>query len=383
MTIPIPKQTFSLACLLTVAGFAATFPVRAMECSPAQSSCRIALTQSVAIPPVAQAQPLLVPEPAPPPPIGPPPVMTPSPWPSSGPPPPMTPGTSPSYGGSYSGGSATPSEPRTSNRSLFLALFAQTLAPGVATAVADWFRSKVVGNSTAPAGDPNATAGAAPAYALAQVAQPLSGGGVPPPVPVAPLEPPPPSPMLQTAAPASEGSMFAGIAYQVSLIGAGGSRTLVDPAQRPFTTGERFEVAYRPNFPGVVEVYNIDSTGREERIDRVQLNAVELSTLGPYEFTNVKGDEILRIVLHPCTGSMADGAGTASRGIAKVQVRAEVAAVLQACDAPAGKTLGATRSIVKVTNEGGTNFALDPVSKAEVDSGKLAPREVRIRFVHR
>lgn len=188
--------------------------------------------------------------------------------------------------------------------------------------------------------------------------------------------------MLQTAAPASDGGMFAGIAYQVSLLGAGGMRTLVDPAQRPFATGERFEVAYRPNFPGIVEVYNIDSTGKEERIDRVQLAAVELSTLGPYEFVNVKGDEILRIVLRPCAGSMADRAGTASRGIAKVQVRAEVAAVLQACDAPPAKTLVATRSIVKVANEGGTNFALDPVSKTEIDSGQVAPREVRIRFVH-
>ena len=177
-------------------------------------------------------------------------------------------------------------------------------------------------------------------------------------------------------------ALQAGVAYQVSLVGRDGIRTLVDPSQRAFDTGERISVAYRTNLPGIVEVYNIDSTGREELIDQQQMSAGQLANLGPYEFVNVKGEETLRIVLRPCVGGSAN---SATRGMVRAQVTPELGNKLVDCEDPAVRQQqrSSTRGIAKVQLDGGTNYALDPVSRSELESGRLAPREVRVRFFHR
>jgi hypothetical protein len=190
-----------------------------------------------------------------------------------------------------------------------------------------------------------------------------------------------PSPVPQGMADDGSG-LQAGVAYQVSLVGRDGSRTLVDPAQRAFGTGERIALAYRTNLPGVVEVYNIDSTGREELIDQQLMGAGQLANLGPYEFVNVKGEETLRIVLRPCVGGDAN---SGTRGMVRAQVNPELGNKLVGCDDPAMRQQQrtASRGIAKVQLEGGTNFALDPLSRSEIESGRLDPREVRVRFSHR
>jgi hypothetical protein len=131
---------------------------------------------------------------------------------------------------------------------------------------------------------------------------------------------------------------------------------------------------------GIVEAFNIDNTGREELIDQQQLAAAQFVTLGPYEFVNVKGSETLRVNLRPCVGNAG---GAASRGLVRAQIRPELAAVLLNCEDPAlNQQKTAARGITKVAVEGGTNFALDPVSRSEIASGQIAPREVSIRFQH-
>jgi hypothetical protein len=42
-----------------------------------------------------------------------------------------------------------------------------------------------------------------------------------------------------------------------------------------------------------------------------------------------------------------------------------------------------TRDIRNVALDGGTSFALDPVSRQELSSGNVTPREVTIVFHHR
>ena len=300
-----------------------------------------------------------------------------------------------------------------STRGLFLALFLQQLAPDLAAGIGSWFKNKLNGGNSASASMPPPQMGMSPQMGM----PPAMDGGMPqgmssgmpqgmnsgmpqgmnsgmpqgmnsgmpasmPPMPEGPqmgdgMPAPGAMPMSRNA------PVLAGVAFQVSLVGADGRRTLIDPAQRTFATGEKFEIAYRPNFPGVVEVYNIDPVGKEERIDRVQLGAAQLATLGPYEFVDAKGSETLRIVLRPCMGSVADAPGMASRGITRAQIRPELAGALMACDdRRQQQLLPPARGIARVSNEGGTNYALDPVSKAEIDSGRLAAREVLIRFVH-
>lgn len=328
---------------------------------------------------------------------------------------------------------AEPARDSNTNRGLFLALFAQQILPALANVMTTWVQVKAASSASDGAAQAGSNAYGAGAgtmpmnTAAAPGAMPWPGdagmngapgmngqagmngapgmNGMPPMggesmnMATAMSQPPGVMPPMQGAMPPMPGAMqqmpaaapmpgyaadtpiHAGVAYQVSLLQRDGSRMLVDPEQRAFTTGERIEIAYRPNFPGVVEVYNIDSMGRQEQIDRQQLAATQLATLGPYEFVNVKGQEILRIVLRPCLGNMANTPNAMAN--ARLQFQPQLAGALRACDDPAlSHQQVATRGIAKVAREGGTNYALDPVSRNEIESGRLAPREVQIRFMH-
>jgi hypothetical protein len=70
----------------------------------------------------------------------------------------------------------------------------------------------------------------------------------------------------------------------------GGATLPVDPAVHEFRTGERFVVYFRPSLPGRMDIYNINPAGRQVLIDTQELAAVQLTRLGPYEFTAATGD---------------------------------------------------------------------------------------------
>lgn len=57
---------------------------------------------------------------------------------------------------------------------------------------------------------------------------------------------------------------------------------------------------------------------------------------------------------------------------------------LPPCRAAGSRSLGqvSTRDIQKVAVDGSTNFALDPISQAELATGQMAPRELTIMFHH-
>jgi hypothetical protein len=189
-------------------------------------------------------------------------------------------------------------------------------------------------------------------------------------------------------------TLFAGLAFEVHLQDAAGATFPVDPATHEFHTGERFVVFYRPTLPGRMEVFNINPAGMQSRIDAVEIAAGQLAQLGPYEFTAMKGDEALRLVLTPCTtallvGVTRDIVNVAAAGPGFPGASAPALPGLAACGS-AGMTvrsIGAsavrTRDIRKVAVEGTTGFALDAVSSAELTSGNVAPREVTIVLRHR
>jgi len=187
--------------------------------------------------------------------------------------------------------------------------------------------------------------------------------------------------------------LYAGIAYEVHAVQPGGS-VPINPATYEFHTGDRFLVHYRPSMPGRMEVYNVNPLGQTTLIDAVNMAAGQLSTLGPYEFAANKGDESLRIVLSPCSTPQLL---TASRDIINVSNAAQQPALqsgygnqLGSCSAlttrgvdKGGKGGVRTRDIRNVALDGGTSFALDPLSRQELTSGSVAPREVTIVFHHR
>ncbi len=305
-------------------------------------------------------------------------------------------------------------------RSIFLAMFAQTFAPSVANAIGTWFQNKLNGPSPSAQGSLQGNAyatgnpsggqfgqgfGGMPPQMQPQMPQQMSPqfpstmsqqvmpqmpmqnyGGMPGQMPaeVPPQVMPPPVMPVAAAVPmdgraVQDLPLQAGIAFQVSLVGRDGTRMLVDPVQRKFNTGEQIEVAYRTNLPGVVDVFSIDSRGKEELIEQKMVAPAQLTVLGPYEFVNAKGEEILRLRLRPCVSA----AGPATRGLVLQQINPKIAGNLASCDDPTqSQQRLATRGIAKVMVEGATSFALDTVADTEVASGKLAPREVRIRFVH-
>ena len=98
-----------------------------------------------------------------------------------------------------------------------------------------------------------------------------------------------------------ENAVYAGIAYEVQIIGADGQTTPVNTATYEFHTGDKFNLIYRPSLPGHMEIYNINATGQKTLIDSSDMAAGQMTTLGPYQFSNQSGEESLRLVLSPCT----------------------------------------------------------------------------------
>lgn len=185
------------------------------------------------------------------------------------------------------------------------------------------------------------------------------------------------------AAPVAGNEIFAGLAYEVHAVVAGGGTVPVNPATHEFRTGDRFLVFYRPTLPGQMDVFNINPAGVQSQIDRVDLAAGQLAQLGPYEFAAMTGDEQLRLVLSPC--STPELLAT-TRDIVNVSTAVPSAPAfnLAGCS-PATRSIREvrTRDIRKVAVEGATGFALDPVSATEFSTGQVTPREVTIRFRHR
>jgi hypothetical protein len=191
-------------------------------------------------------------------------------------------------------------------------------------------------------------------------------------------------------APGSSGAppaLYAGMAYEVHLLGADGQSTAIDPTSYAFASGERFIVYYRPSLPGTVEVYNTNPLGQTTRIDATNIASGQLVTLGPYEFTDTKGDETLRLVMSPCTDTSLL---TTTRDIVKVgspdaPINMSGGVALPACGGIVTRGLKKpkTRDIRKVGVEEGTSYALDQVSQRELTSGQYDSRSVTITFHHR
>ena len=190
---------------------------------------------------------------------------------------------------------------------------------------------------------------------------------------------------------AGAAAVYAGLAFEVHALALDGSATPVDPATHTFATGDRFVIHYRPSLPGQVTIFNVNPLGQEKQIDTVNVAAGELTRLGPYEFRDNSGDEQLRLILSPCR---TDQLIATTRDIVRVEEMQPVGAVNPSA---AGETLGLaecgtvmtrstrpqTRDIAKVESEGGTMFALDPVSSQEVATGQVVPREITLAFRHR
>lgn len=190
-----------------------------------------------------------------------------------------------------------------------------------------------------------------------------------------------------TAAPATAPSqLYAGIAYEIHLLQRDGSTLPVDPLNYTFRTGEQFRVYYRPSLPGRVDVFNINAAGQNAQIDSAVIAAGELASLGPYEFMQLQGDETLILRLTPCA---SPALYAATRNIVKVQdpqfTNASNNTIgFSDCSTTATRGLKAkTRDIRKVSVEGGTSFALDPIGANELGAGDLASRQVTITLMHR
>lgn len=186
-----------------------------------------------------------------------------------------------------------------------------------------------------------------------------------------------------TASSGYDGTLYAGLAYEVHALQADGSSIPVNAAIHEFRTSDRFMVHYRPSLPGRLDVFNVNPLGVQTRIDSVEMAAGQLASLGPYQFTANKGDEALRLVLAPCSTPQLL---TATRDIVNVSgnVPASGGVSLGNCGV-VGRSVDKvkTRDITKVAVDGTTSFALDPVSQTEFASGNVAPREITIVFHHR
>ena len=184
------------------------------------------------------------------------------------------------------------------------------------------------------------------------------------------------------SAPAPAPTLYAGIAFEVHVLGAGGTETTVDPGSYVFHSGERFLVYYRPSLPGRVRVFNVSPTGEVIPIETLTLAGAQLAKLGPYQLTDPAGDEALRLVLEPCSSPELVAA---TRNIVKATDSGPGPDLsLGSCPTSAQPAAGVgARNIVKTTMDGNTGFALDPVNSQELASGRLTPRETTIAIHHR
>ena len=166
----------------------------------------------------------------------------------------------------------------------------------------------------------------------------------------------------------------------------------IDPLSYQFRSGDRFMVYYRPSLPGRVDVFNINAAGQQSQIDASVVAAGELASLGPYEFTLLQGEETLILKLSPCA---TPATYSVTRNIVKAQDPQYVATSNYSPDNQLGfdncnntstrglKARPKTRDIKKVSVEGGTSFALDPIGANELGGGDMAPRQITITLHHR
>jgi hypothetical protein len=168
-----------------------------------------------------------------------------------------------------------------------------------------------------------------------------------------------------------ENAIYAGIAYEVQVIGADGQMTPVNTVTYEFHTGDKFMLVYRPSLPGHMEIYNVNAAGQKTLIDSSDMAAGQMTKLGPYQFSNQAGDESLRLVLSPCTNPQLQAK---TRDIVKLDSTPPAASSrtlkLPDCGAPTARGADVrTRDIQKVGVEDTTSFALDPISPKEMISG--------------
>jgi hypothetical protein len=176
--------------------------------------------------------------------------------------------------------------------------------------------------------------------------------------------------------------LYAGIAYEVHLLQMDGTTQPVDIANYAFRTGDQFRVYYRPSMPGRVDVFNINAAGQNAQIDSSVVAAGELASLGPYQFTDLQGEETLILKLSPCVTPQLYAT---TRSIVKVQGAQAVSNPMGLTDCSSTATRGLktrTRDIRKVSVEGGTSFALDPIAPNEL-GGAMSARQVTITLHHR
>ncbi|HPF27601.1 MAG: hypothetical protein R3F58_01510 [Steroidobacteraceae bacterium] len=196
--------------------------------------------------------------------------------------------------------------------------------------------------------------------------------------------------MVASAAPESPvaaPALHVGLAYEIMLVMPDGHRRIVDPASHVFMTGDRILLELRPAQPGWLDVVNVDPSGRTRALDSRTLAAGELLTLGPYEFVDVKGADVLRLVLSPCSSPQLTDRTRSLVNVAAIPDANRLEPQLQLVRCSDGRTRSAvpvvSRSIRKVEQDEGTSFALDPVGAAELASGQLQAREVQIVLQHR
>ena len=250
-----------------------------------------------------------------------------------------------------------PTEDTGATRGLFFATLIPTIASGLANTLINWFGQKVLTPS-----------GQIQPEALVQQ-QSIA------PTPETISRPP-------GFVPTPQGDLHAGIAYEVYVQRPDLQWAQVNTQTFIFATGQRFVVVYRPNLPGRVDVYNRNPRGQETAIDSTYISGGQLVTLGPYQFSEPKGDELLRIVLTPCLSPQAPAI---TRDIARV-ANGDASALpfrLSQCMSKTEAPPVGTRDIQKVSMDGGTAFALDRLSSSEQSTGNLAPRSLSIGLQHR
>jgi hypothetical protein len=241
------------------------------------------------------------------------------------------------------------------------------------TATASGYPAAAYPGSPSPYGAATASAygAAAPQVYDAHTGQPVTGSTNPYGAPAAP----------------TDSSIVAGIAYEVHAVSADGHDTPINTATYEFRTGDKFMVYYRPSLPGHMEIYNVNPAGQQTLIDSSNMAAGQMISLGPYQFTNLTGDETLRLVLSPCSNPQLLAA---TRDIVRMDAPPQATPVaggglqLASCGAPTARGLNVhTRDIQRVAVDGTTSFALDPVSQRELATGQLTAREATIVFHHR
>jgi hypothetical protein len=190
-----------------------------------------------------------------------------------------------------------------------------------------------------------------------------------------------PQPPMAKPAPVD---LYAGLAFEVHAINGAGDSASVEPLSHEFRTGDKFRIYLRPSMPGRLQVWNINPLGQQTLIENVTLSAAQLTMLGPYQFTANAGQEQLRLVMLPCSDPQLLARTRDIINVAPAPWDAAAAVTLADCNAPRARALTEVRArdITRVETDEGTNYALDPVSPAEVLSGELAPREVTISFQH-